>query len=41
MIHIYSYFLLIQSISNNNNKKFALTCQGEKKENFSLPSKNC
>ena len=32
MIHIYSYFLLIQSISNNNNKKFALTCQGKKRK---------
>lgn len=29
MIHIFSYFLLIKSISNNN-KKFALTCQGKK-----------
>lgn len=32
MIHIYSYFLLIQSISNNSNKKFALTCQGKKRK---------
>ena len=32
MIHIYSYFLLIQSISNNNNKKFALTCPGKKRK---------